>query len=369
MKIKPPMFVFNTETYINNLMSLQNAFKKRMERFKVGYSFKTNPHPVVLKTACDSDCYAEVVSPYEFEKALEIGFRYDRIIYNGVCKDPKQALMCAVSGIVNIDSIEEILEMEKVAKNDLYIGARLTFDIGNDVVSRFGIPVTSRDFQKLIDIDRHSDHIHIVGLSCHLTHARSAYEWKLRAKIMADAARKFKHIQYIDLGGNMYSPMDERYANNFPEHVTFDEYAEAICPELDGLDVELILETGTPLIANAVDLYCEVIAVKKNKGKTFIVVNTSSYDIGIVCKNTKLSYDIERTQEHLNSLYADISGKEKCTVVGYTCIEDDIICEDFSAPISVGDRIVFHNVGAYSYSFASDFIMPKHEMIAKGESL
>lgn len=364
MKLKPPYFVFKPDSYTNNLASLKSAFKERMGRLKVGYSVKTNSHPLVLKTALDNGCYAEVVSPYEYEKARDAGFGADKIIYNGVCKDIDQACACcAEAGIVNVDSIDELIEIYNRAKRDIYIGVRLTFDIGNGVVSRFGIPTNSRDFQILLEIDKNNEHIHIVGLSCHITHARDVESWRLRAKTMTEKARMFKNIRYIDLGGNMYSPMDSIYAKNFPDHVTFAEYADAILPELEDLDCDLILETGTPLVANAMDLVCEVIGVKKNKGKTFIIVNTSSYDIGIVCRNTALSYDVIRRGDNTSCFARD------AIVVGYTCIEDDVICKNFSSDISIGDEIIFHNVGAYSYSFASDFIMPKHSIIEEREKM
>ena len=363
MKTKTPMFVFKPDSYTNNLESLKNAFKKRMGGFMVGYSVKTNSHPLVLKVALDNGCLAEVVSPYEYEKAIAAGFTPEKIIYNGVCKNIEQAYLATGRGIVNVDSVAEILAIDKYASHDIWIGVRLTFDIGNGVVSRFGIPIRSRDFQTLLEIDKHSDHIHIIGLSCHLTHARDVESWRLRARTMVEAARIFKNIKYIDLGGNMYSPMDDRYAENFPDHVTFEEYAEAIAPEFKGLSCNLILETGTPLIANAMDLVCEVIGIKHNGDKTFIIVDASSYDIGIVCRHTKLSYDVERTSGSWSSSF------KNAAVVGYTCIEDDVICEGFDAPVSVGDKITFHNVGAYSVSFASDFIMPKVEVCEEGEKI
>ncbi|MBR6102613.1 MAG: hypothetical protein IKP95_09305 [Ruminococcus sp.] len=366
MYSKTPMFVFNREAYNINLSYLKNAFKQRMDGFKVGYSFKTNPHPLVLKAALENGMYAEVVSPYEYSKAIEAGFTPNRIIYNGVCKDMTQAYFCSASGgIVNVDSTVELVELDKHSSGELNIGVRLSFEVGKSPISRFGIPIQSKDFEALLDIDRHNSRVHIRGLSCHLTHARSADEWRLRANIMANAARQFKDVKYIDLGGNMYSPMDCGYSANFPGHVSFDEYAAAICPELADFDGDLILETGTPLIANAVDLRCNVTAIKKNKDKTFIVVDASSYDIGIVCRHTHLTYDVEHNQYSWNSSFAEIEDDSKATVVGYTCIEDDVICTDFKAPVSVGDTIVFHNVGAYSVSFASDFIMPKIGLVER----
>lgn len=359
MKNKRPMFVFNEHAFTNNLLRLQNAFKQRMVRFKVGYSFKTNPHPLVLKTALDKGCYAEVVSPYEYESALRIGFTPDRIIYNGVCKDSYQASECAKNGgIVNVDSIAELIRISCCTSGSINVGARLTFDDCNGISSRFGIPINSDDYLRLIDIanDMHSG-INIVGISCHITKARSVEDWKKRAEVMMKAAKDFKDLKYIDLGGNMFSPMTYEYSQNFTSYATFDEYAKAIAPYFKPYDIDLILEPGTPLIANAVDLVCNVIDIKKNGSKTFVVVDISSFDIGISCKNTRLPITIPKKTAFQQQLV------EGADVVGYTCIEDDVLYRGFTALVSRGDQIIFHNVGAYSVSFASDFIMPAPDFV------
>src|SRR5690606_30423238 len=43
-------------------------------------------------------------------------------------------------------------------------------------------------------------------------------------------------------------------------------------------------------------------------------------------------------------------------VVGYTCLEHDILYRGFNEPLSAGDILVMNNVGAYSMVSSPDFI-------------
>ena len=54
---------------------------------------------------------------------------------------------------------------------------------------------------------------------------------------------------------------------------------------------------------------------------------------------------------------------ENADLVGYTCIEDDVVYHGFTGEISIGDKVLFQNVGAYSNTFSPQFIMPTIGMI------
>ena len=47
---------------------------------------------------------------------------------------------------------------------------------------------------------------------------------------------------------------------------------------------------------------------------------------------------------------------------GCSCIEDDVLIDDFSFVPMLGKKIEFFNCGAYSYCFEPDFIIPKGEV-------
>ena len=63
------------------------------------------------------------------------------------------------------------------------------------------------------------------------------------------------------------------------------------------------------------------------------------------------------TEVHNSNINNAIHVK-KAKVSGYTCIESDIIHDDFSGDIAKGDTIIFKEVGAYSVVMKPPFILP-----------
>ena len=45
-------------------------------------------------------------------------------------------------------------------------------------------------------------------------------------------------------------------------------------------------------------------------------------------------------------------------ICGYTCIESDIIHNDFSGKVAKGDTIIFREIGSYSVVMKPPFILP-----------
>ena len=55
--------------------------------------------------------------------------------------------------------------------------------------------------------------------------------------------------------------------------------------------------------------------------------------------------------------------------VGYTCLEHDVLYNDYNGEIAVGDYIVFDNVGGYSNVSKPPFIRPNCYMISSNDSV
>ena len=50
-------------------------------------------------------------------------------------------------------------------------------------------------------------------------------------------------------------------------------------------------------------------------------------------------------------------------IVGYTCIEKDILYRGYTGKLSVGDFVVFHQAGSYSVVMKPPFILPNVPII------
>lgn len=343
-----PCYLFKEKDFIDNYNNLLQTFKQYYPNYNIAYSFKTNYTPYILKLIKKLGGYAEVVSMMEYNLAKEIGFTDDKIIFNGPSKE--EFPEC----IINVDNLDElsIIPNKKV-------GLRVNIDVGQGFISRFGIEDLDEAFR--IAGDR------IVGIHCHISQARSIEAWKKRTEIMLDIADKyFKRDQllYIDLGSGMYGDMDESLKSQFSFVPSYEDYAKvtaAIVSEHYKAEENkplLFTEPGTTLINKYIEFVSQVISIKKIRGKSFVELNCSKQNLGEICELKKLPIKIissGKEQTELNN--ADL--------VGYTCLEHDVIYKDFNGSLAVGDIIVFGNVGGYSLVSKPPFIRPNCPMITE----
>lgn len=365
-----PVYVFDKDQFTKNVNDLNRAFSIRYPNFRIGYSYKTNYTSAICRLADKLGCYAEVVSPMEYAHALRLGVKYENIIYNGVIKDTTgKATVALMGGIVNVDNLAELIELnDRFTKMGCIarIGVRLNFDIGNGVVSRFGFEYGGEDYQKMKRLVKESSNISLVGVHCHISKARELPFWEKRVEGIIKCVRDLKdsgcikNIEYIDMGSNLYGSMEPCLAEQFGEYIpTFDDYADVICNHLyhafrDRLP-QLILEPGTPSVANTMGVLSTVVGKKTVQGKTFLMMDCSKFNLGAIAGVKNVPIKVYRFSEGEHVENADL--------VGYTCIEDDVVYHGFTGEIGIGDKILFKNVGAYSNTFSPQFIMPTIGMV------
>ena len=112
MNYGTPLHVINQPRLVDTAENFRNALKSGYPgTVAVHYPFKCNSVPAVIQSIRRAGCDAEVMTPFELELALHLGFRADQIIVNGPAKTEsflRQCLNHRVRLIV-IDSTEELL--------------------------------------------------------------------------------------------------------------------------------------------------------------------------------------------------------------------------------------------------------------------
>ena len=130
MNFKTPFYVIHKNELDDNYKKLTSALEKHWNNYIIGYSYKTNALPWIIKHFDSLGCYAETVSEDEYELAKLVGVTKNKIIYNGPIKT-KESFLEAVQNecIVNIDSQREIDWLDEVKEEKKSIGIRINFDI------------------------------------------------------------------------------------------------------------------------------------------------------------------------------------------------------------------------------------------------
>src|SRR3954454_12607188 len=112
-----PLFVFSERALVRRYRELHEAFTRRWAKVRIAWSYKTNYLQAICRVFHREGAFAEVVSPFEYDKAVALGIPPERIHFNGPYK-PNDALARAIAGgsILHVDNLDEIARIELVAR-------------------------------------------------------------------------------------------------------------------------------------------------------------------------------------------------------------------------------------------------------------
>lgn len=373
-------YLFDMEKLSTNYLKMFSAFSSRYSKFILGYSYKTNYLPILLKEISRFGGYAEVVSRIEYDLALKIGMNPKNIIFNGPLKSSEDIALALKEGsIINLDSFSEVefvKEYTQKNKNNHYkVGLRVNFDIsiegksplqGGFKQSRFGFCVENGNLEKALNDLKRIENLDVVGLHGHFsTQLRSLEVYEKITQKLCDLSKIYisDTIEYLDIGGGFYGNVPETMKiNNVP---SYDDYAMAICSIMNKEKQHfknepfLIIEPGLSLVVDTFKFFCKVVDVKKNGNEYFVLVNGSVHNIKPSISKKNTSMELVKT---------NVAGyqTDRFNVVGYTCMEKDYLMIDHVGEIpKVGDFLVFQNMGAYTIVLNPPFIKERPPIIAK----
>ncbi len=357
-QLETPCFVLDEEELRRSVIGFQTALRSHFNDIVVGYSVKTNSVPYCVHKALELGAYAEVVSHDEYELVLLCGFPKDKIIYNGPMKSKVTFIDAVEHGaIVNIETKRELGWLKELDKNrNARVGLRLNINIshvspsdadGDDDNSRFGFSDETNEFKDAVDYISTMPNVSLTGIHIHRTaHSRSVRFYKQSIAYACNVIRKYGlALDYMDIGGGFFGI--------FANKPTYQDYSDAFHEALkaNGLEsLRLIVEPGNAIVASCFTFVSEVIDRKQvEPGLWFITTDGSRNDIDPFFK--KSSYMEEELYQH------DTSTVSKQFVSGCTCLEYDRLLTLSDKPLlEVGDRIVYHNVGAYTLCLSPMFI-------------
>lgn len=361
-----PLYVFDTKGFIENYQALQNAMSAIYPNYKISYSFKTNYTPYICKLIKSLGGYAEVVSDMEYELAKRIGYDNDKIVYNGPAKGPLLEEHILNGGIVNIDNFDEVKRIIALAEKDLNymlkIGLRINLDIDASFISRFGLSPESDDFKKTISSIKSCRNIKLVGLHCHISRNRGLDAWAKRAKIMLETADKYIEgiPEYISLGSGMFANMADELKVQFENVPTYADYArvtmQLFADHYENKKPLLFTEPGTTVVARYLSFATKVLSLKEIRGRHMANMDGSYENLGEICTMKRLP--IKHIKSHGGQYYQNID------IMGYTCLEQDLMYANYAGPLAINDILVFENVGGYSIVSKPQFIKPNCSMVA-----
>ena len=358
-------YLLDSEQFKKNYLELKNAFSEIYSNFNIAYSYKTNYTPKLCKIVNELGGYAEVVSEMEAELAIKCGVKSENIIWNGPIKNPEKLKEYLHMGVnVNIDSIGEAEYIQKLADDTdktLNVGIRCNYDVKDGVLSRFGFDIDSEEFKKVLDIVTCTKNIHFVNFQCHFAKRQVEY-WPERAKGMIALLDKIGIIpERIDIGGGIFGKMPDCLKEQFSSEIPgYEEYAKAAATVFaeffndKKIKPELIIEPGSALVGDCMKFVGTVKSIKNVRGKYIASVLGSQKNISMTGVNPPMEVI------HMGKTLKDYKNLD---IVGFTCIEGDVLYKNYNGRIALDDVIVISNCGSYSLVMKPPFILPNFPVL------
>ncbi|MCY1635978.1 hypothetical protein [Marinifilum sp. D737] len=362
-----PIYVISEPCIRETFQQAQKAFLSRYPRVQFAWSYKTNYLNAVCKIFHSEGAWAEVVSGFEYTKAIENGIPGNQIIFNGPDKSREDLERAIKDGaMIHLDSLDEFYYLGELAHKldkKANVGLRINLDAGiYPKWDRFGFNLENGEAWNVLNRVMLHEYMVLLGLHTHMgTYITSVNAYAVATRKMADLTnrlfRKYKYeLKYLDLGGGFASKntLKGAYLPGSDTCPSFDDYAEAITSVL--LDSELpperlpllILESGRALVDDSGFMLGSVLANKRlADGRRATVI-----DIGVNMLFTSFWYDHEVLPTQLKS-----EQTENTTIYGPLCMNIDVIREAVQFPLlQRGDAVVIPRIGAYNMTQWMQFI-------------
>ena len=377
-----PVFVLSEKRIRKNYQAAVRSFKTRYPKVQFAWSYKTNYLNAVCKIFHQEGSWAEVVSGFEYHKALGNGVAGNQIIFNGPDKQEADLILAIENhSLIHIDHFDELYQIIRICEQinkKAKVAVRVNFDTGvYPIWDRFGFNYENGHVWTAINKIVTSGNLELVGLHCHIgTFMLSTSAYSVAATKLCDLAMRCKNelqtaIQYLDLGGGFPSTntLKGAYLPGVDTVPSVEEFAEAITNTIlnfsfstDELPL-LILESGRVLIDDAGYLIGSVLANKRlSDGRRATIV-----DFGINILFTSNWYDHKISVAKEAGQYT-----EETVLFGPLCMNIDVVRESINLPLlESGDHLIVHKVGAYNMTQWMQFINMRPSVVLidqKGQS-
>lgn len=362
-----PLFVVSEQTIRDTYHRAKRAFTTRYPKVQFAWSYKTNYLSAVCNVFHQEGSWAEVVSGFEYDKALANGVEGSKIIFNGPDKSLEDLTRAIENeSLIHIDHLDElymIIDLTEKTKKRPKVAIRVNMDTGiYPMWDRFGFNYENGQAWDIINKIMTGNKMDLMGLHCHIGTfmlAPSAYgiaAYKL-STLLAEVESKYHYrLKYIDLGGGFASrnTLKGSYLPGNDINPTIEDFAEVITSTLINFNFKdnelptLVLETGRALVDDSGFLVSTVIANKRNSlGK-----RTTIIDAGVNLLFTAFWYEHKITPAQPFTHFS-----EPTVVYGPLCMNIDIVRENADLPLlNKGDQVVIQNVGAYNMTQWMQFI-------------
>ena len=353
-----PLYVYSRATLERHWHAFNNAFGEHPHL--VCFAVKSNPNIAILNIMAKLGSGFDIVSQGELERVLAAGGDAGKVVFSGVAKSRQEIARALEVNIrcFNVESEVELLRINQIA-GEMGKIAPISLRVNPDVdahthpyistglkENKFGVSVEqAREVYKLAAT---LPNIKIVGMDCHIGSQLTELQPFLDAVdrlivLMEQLKQDGIHLKHLDLGGGL----GVTYTDETPPHPT--EYAKALWEKLSAFsELEIIVEPGRAITANAGILVTKVEYLKSNESRNFAIVDAGMNDMirPALYQAYMNILEIDRTLAREEKIY---------DVVGPICETSDFLGKQRKLAIAEGDYLAQRSAGAYGASMSSNY--------------
>lgn len=353
-----PAYIYSRAMLERHWHAFDNAFGSHPHL--ICFAVKSNSNIALLNVMAKLGSGFDIVSQGELERVLAAGGEASKVVFSGVAKSHSEIERALDVGIrcFNVESIPELHRINEVAGKMGKI-APISLRVNPDVdakthpyistglkENKFGVSV--QQAREVYSLAKTLPNVKIMGMDCHIGSQLTELQPFLDATdrlivLMEQLKEDGIELHHLDLGGGLGVP----YNGEEPPHPA--EYTEALLAKLKNYpNLEIILEPGRAISANAGILVTKVEYLKSNEDRNFAIVDTGMNDM-IRPALYEAYMQITEVNQSLD--------REKAVydVVGPICETSDFLGKGRELAIAEGDLIAMRSAGAYGATMSSTY--------------
>ena len=353
-----PLYVYSRATLERHWHAFDNAFGEHPHL--VCFAVKSNPNIAILNVMAKLGSGFDIVSQGELERVLAAGGDAAKVVFSGVAKSHQEIALALEVNIrcFNVESEAELLRINQIA-GEMGKIAPISLRVNPDVdahthpyistglkENKFGVSVEQA--REVYKVATTLPNIKIVGMDCHIGSQLTELQPFLDAVdrlivLMEQLKQDGIALKHLDLGGGL----GVTYTDEAPPHPT--DYAKALWEKLSAFsELEIIVEPGRAITANAGILVTKVEYLKSNESRNFAIVDAGMNDMirPALYQAYMNILEIDRTLAREEKMY---------DVVGPICETSDFLGKQRKLAIAEGDYLAQRSAGAYGASMSSNY--------------
>lgn len=352
-----PCYIYSRATLERHFHAYDKALGDMPHR--ICYAVKANGNLAVLNVLARLGAGFDIVSGGELERVIRAGGDPAKTVFSGVAKQRWEMERALEAGVYcfNVESEAE-LELLNTVAGERGCRAPVSLRVNPDVDAgthpyistglrdnKFGI-----DINRAREVYRHAAslaHLNVIGVDCHigsqLTETAPFLDALDRVLVLVDAlAEDGIVLHHLDMGGGLGVP----YRGETPPSPQ--DYGQALRERLEGRELELVLEPGRSIAANAGIMVTRVQSLKPGEARSFAIVDAAMNDL--------IRPSLYDAWQGIEAVVDNPSAEPGVyDVVGPVCETGDFLGRDRELAVQPGDLLAVRSAGAYGFVMSSNY--------------